>query len=231
MKAVDQLEALENFAVFAEAESLRAAARTLGMVPSTLLRRMRALEKDFGRRLFAASPRGIALTPEGMALHAKVARILAGMNAEAPGDAAGFSGAVPSALPPIPSFRSARSFRPSARSAKRGIFGLKSSVPGASAGPTFSSKSSEGIRFQGAAGNLPSFLCPAASSLHRPPLSNGAASPLRPNISSASTSCGLTGTKPRLNKWDPQARKRSFCGSFRPRHFFFPMQEPCWRAP
>lgn len=95
MKAVDQLEALENFAVFAEAESLRAAARTLGMVPSTLLRRMRALEKDFGRRLFAASPRGIALTPEGMALHAKVARILAGMNAEAPGDAAGISGSGP----------------------------------------------------------------------------------------------------------------------------------------
>lgn len=95
MKAVDQLEALENFAVFAEAESLRAAARTLGMVPSTLLRRMRALEKDFGRRLFAASPRGIALTPEGMALHAKVARILSGMNAEAPGDAAGISGSGP----------------------------------------------------------------------------------------------------------------------------------------
>lgn len=81
MKAVDQLEALENFAVFAKAESLRAAARTLGMGPSTLLRRMRALEKDYGRRLFDASPRGIALTPEGMALETRVARILAGMNA------------------------------------------------------------------------------------------------------------------------------------------------------
>ncbi|OJH41329.1 LysR family transcriptional regulator [Cystobacter ferrugineus] len=50
------------------AGSLSAAARALGVVTSTVGRRMTALERRLGTRLLARVPEGVRLTPEGRAL-------------------------------------------------------------------------------------------------------------------------------------------------------------------
>lgn len=55
--------------------SLSAAARALGVVTSTVGRRMTALERRLGTRLLARVPEGVRLTPEGRALVRTAAEI------------------------------------------------------------------------------------------------------------------------------------------------------------
>lgn len=64
---------IRDFLAVAEAGSLSAAATTLGMSQPTIGRRVAALEKQVGDKLFARTPRGITLTDTGerLLVHAR----------------------------------------------------------------------------------------------------------------------------------------------------------------
>jgi len=63
------------FLVLSQAGSLSQAARALGVEHSTVARRVDALERTLGLRLFDRLPRGWILTPEGDTLAAQAARL------------------------------------------------------------------------------------------------------------------------------------------------------------
>ena len=85
---------LRLFLAVARAESLSGAGRRLGMDASTLGRRIVRLERQLGATLFAKTPHGYALTPEGSRLiaPAEAAEQAAHAAAEAVGHEAGITG-------------------------------------------------------------------------------------------------------------------------------------------
>lgn len=62
-----RLQGIENFIAIAEAGSIRAAARRLGISQPALTRSLQALEKELGVRLMRRGVEGVSLTPEGIA--------------------------------------------------------------------------------------------------------------------------------------------------------------------
>ena len=80
MKQPTSLDDLALFLAVADAGGLAGAARATGASVPTLGRRMTALERDLGRRLFLRGKRGYALTAEGRALlgEAEPLRVAAG---------------------------------------------------------------------------------------------------------------------------------------------------------
>src|SRR5262249_231025 len=66
-----RLQGIENFIAIAEAGSIRAAARQVGISQPALTRSLQALEKELGVRLMRRGVQGISLTPEGVALSAR----------------------------------------------------------------------------------------------------------------------------------------------------------------
>ncbi|RJS91000.1 LysR family transcriptional regulator [Salinisphaera sp. Q1T1-3] len=65
----------------ADAGSFRAAAHRLDAAPSTLSHAVAGLEEKLGRRLFNRSTRSIAVTPEGAAILARIASLIAEFDA------------------------------------------------------------------------------------------------------------------------------------------------------
>ena len=69
MTRLPNLRGLEAFVSVGETGSVRAAAAALSLTPSAVSRRIAALERDTDQVLMERTPRGIALTAEGQALH------------------------------------------------------------------------------------------------------------------------------------------------------------------
>ena len=81
------------FTAVAEAGTFARAAEALNMTPSGVSRAIARLEGRLGIRLFARSPRSVALTEEGLRFHAQVLPLLTSLE-EAATQAAGASAAV-----------------------------------------------------------------------------------------------------------------------------------------
>lgn len=73
---MDRLKALQTFLDVSRTESLSAVARTEGVTPAMVGRRIDQLEEQLGVKLFKRSTRKITLTPEGMSFHDDVRNIL-----------------------------------------------------------------------------------------------------------------------------------------------------------
>ncbi|HEY8380566.1 MAG TPA: LysR family transcriptional regulator [Microvirga sp.] len=80
-KSGGQLDQIETFVAIAEHGGFAAAARLLGKDPSVLSRRIDALERRLGVRLFARTTRQVGLTEVGAAYLRKVRTILAELTA------------------------------------------------------------------------------------------------------------------------------------------------------
>ena len=80
-KSGGQLDQIEAFVAIAEHDSFAAAARVLGKNPSVLSRRIDALERRLGVRLFARTTRKVGLTEVGAAYLQKVRIILTELTA------------------------------------------------------------------------------------------------------------------------------------------------------
>jgi LysR family transcriptional regulator of abg operon len=80
-----RLQGIENFVAIADAGSIRAAARQVGISQPALTRSLQALEKELGVRLMRRSVQGISLTPEGIAFSAR-ARVVQSELAKAAAD-------------------------------------------------------------------------------------------------------------------------------------------------
>jgi len=74
------LRQLTTFLEVAEQGSLRRAATRLRIAETALSRQMRLLEAEFGVTLFRRHGRGLALTPEGLAMADRVRPLLAGLS-------------------------------------------------------------------------------------------------------------------------------------------------------
>jgi DNA-binding transcriptional LysR family regulator len=72
-----RLLALQAFEVAARAGSFTSAAQTLGLTPSAVSHRIRALEAELGRPLFKRAHREVALTDEGRTIAAATGRAFA----------------------------------------------------------------------------------------------------------------------------------------------------------
>ena len=70
------LKQFMSFAAVARNNSFAAAARELGLAPSSVAKSVARLESDLGVRLFHRTTRAVRLTAEGDALFAKCARVL-----------------------------------------------------------------------------------------------------------------------------------------------------------
>jgi DNA-binding transcriptional LysR family regulator len=75
------LEALSTFVEIAEAGSVSAAARRLGLPKSVVSRRLVRLEQDLGAQLIVRTTRGMALTEAGTSLRERALRIVAELEA------------------------------------------------------------------------------------------------------------------------------------------------------
>jgi DNA-binding transcriptional LysR family regulator len=62
------LTQLRSFVVVAEEGNVTRAARRLGLSQPPLTRQLQALEGELGARLFARTPKGVRLLPQGEAL-------------------------------------------------------------------------------------------------------------------------------------------------------------------
>lgn len=71
-----RLTQLRDFLAIAEHQSLRAAARELGLAQPSLTKSIQALEKELGAALFDRTPRGAKLTPVGLAFKIRSELIL-----------------------------------------------------------------------------------------------------------------------------------------------------------
>ncbi len=80
-RTAGQLDQIEAFAAVADHGGFAAAARVLGKDPSVLSRRIDALERRLGVRLFARTTRKVGLTEVGVAYLQKVRNILAELTA------------------------------------------------------------------------------------------------------------------------------------------------------
>lgn len=89
---MDKLKAMETFVAVAQRGSLAAAARTEGVVPAIIGRRLDALEEHLGVKLLLRTTRRLTLTPEGSAFLDDCQRLLAELaQAEANVSAGGHS--------------------------------------------------------------------------------------------------------------------------------------------
>ena len=70
------LDAVRAFVAVAETTQFQSAARTLGITQQAVSKRIAALERDLGLRLFARSPRGALLTLDGQALLPRARELL-----------------------------------------------------------------------------------------------------------------------------------------------------------
>jgi DNA-binding transcriptional LysR family regulator len=70
-----ELRDIEYFAVVAEHGNLRRASEVLGLSPGAVSKSLRRLEESLKARLVERTPTGVALTPVGTALLARVARL------------------------------------------------------------------------------------------------------------------------------------------------------------
>ena len=96
-------ESLRVFLAVARCRSMRAGAKSLGVGPSTVSRRIGELEADLGVRLFEAVPGGLALTELGERALAHVERIESGtfdLERDVIGQDAALAGSVRLTLPP-----------------------------------------------------------------------------------------------------------------------------------
>lgn len=75
------LKQFMSFAAVARNGSFAAAARELGLAPSSVAKSVARLEADLGTRLFHRTTRALRPTAEGEQLHARCARILADIDA------------------------------------------------------------------------------------------------------------------------------------------------------
>ena len=75
-RGIDFLKALEVYVCVADAGSMTAAARSLGITQSAVSQYVRLLEKDLGQRLFDRSVRPVRLTNAGAALHKLALQLL-----------------------------------------------------------------------------------------------------------------------------------------------------------
>ena len=73
---LDNLDELRTFSTIVTAGSLAAAARSLGVTPNAVSRRLAVLEERLGRRLIHRTTRRLAVTEEGMRLHQRCRRVL-----------------------------------------------------------------------------------------------------------------------------------------------------------
>jgi DNA-binding transcriptional LysR family regulator len=78
---MDQLGAIKVFVAIADAGSLSAAGRRLGMPLTTVSRHLAALEEHLGVRLITRTTRGLALTEPGRNYLESSRRILAELEA------------------------------------------------------------------------------------------------------------------------------------------------------